>query len=167
MRGCTADSIPLARAASVRVSRVHWGWAVLVRGRQPAGLVADRPARRVGTGEGEDAVPLVLVDPPSAAGSGPVAQHVEALGVGPGQAFTHGLPVAAQPGGDGAGPLAVPAGYDHPDPHGPVTGSVPRPASFRILRFSSASEGGRAYNSVGMKDASPSIPPTANDLQIQ
>ncbi|ABW12977.1 hypothetical protein Franean1_3577 [Parafrankia sp. EAN1pec] len=41
--------------------------------------------------------------------------------------------MTAQPGGDGTGPFAVPASHDHLRPHGPVTGSMPRPGQLPDL----------------------------------
>ncbi len=62
---------------------------------------------------------------PRSAGSWPVAEPTDALGVEPVQPLPHRLRVAAQPLGDLGGAQAVPATRDHRRASDPVAGRVP------------------------------------------
>ncbi len=100
--------MPSAWARSARASRVQcvgaWGWS---------GASTPSPpwCRRPGGAE--------------RAGTWPVAEPVDALGVEPVQPLPHGLRVAAQLVGDLGGAQAVPAVGDHPGAPDPVAGGVP------------------------------------------
>jgi hypothetical protein len=96
----------------------------LVGRQQPLAALLQAPGRRR-AGQGDDPATLVLGQPPRSAGSWPVAEPVDALGVEPVQPLPHRLRVAAQLGGDLGGAQAVPAVGDHPGAPDPVAGCVP------------------------------------------
>jgi hypothetical protein len=94
------------------------------RGQQPLAALVQAAGRRR-AGQGDEPATVGLGDAPRSAGSWPVAEPVDALGVEPVQPLPHRLWVAAQLLGDLGGALAVPAGGDHPGAPDPVAGGVP------------------------------------------
>ena len=97
-------------------------WAARV----PAALPAlHQPPGRLGAGQRDNPAAIMLAEAPRSAGSWPVAEPVDALGVEPVQPLPHRLRVAAQPLGDLGGAQAVPAVGDHPGAPDPVAGCVP------------------------------------------
>src|SRR4029450_6637085 len=83
-------------------------------GRPPPGAVGlpDQPAGRVLADQGDQLATLGLVEPAWPTRPGAVTEPVQRLGVEAVPPLPPGLGVTAQPGGDLAGPLAVPAS-DH------------------------------------------------------
>src|SRR4029453_10385231 len=72
----------------------------------------DQPTGRVLADQGDQLATLGLVEPAWPTRPGSVTEPVNTVGVEAVQPLPHGLGVTAQPGGDLAGPLAVPAS-DH------------------------------------------------------
>src|ERR671911_1045818 len=79
----------------------------------------------LGAGQGDDAATVGLGQAPRSAGSWPVAEPIDALGVEPVQPLPHRLRVAAQLLGDLGGAQTIPAVGDHPGAGDPVAGCVP------------------------------------------
>ena len=84
-----------------------------------------QPAGWLGAGQGDDPAAIMLGQAPRSAGSWPVAEPLDALGVEAVQPLPHRLGVAAQPCGDLGGAQAVPAVGDHLGTLDPVAGCVP------------------------------------------
>jgi hypothetical protein len=91
-------------------------------GRPPPGC--RRPAgpagRSVLADQGDQLATLGLVEPAWPTRPGSVTEPVDPVGVAAVQPLPHGLGVTAQPGGDLAGPLAVPASDHDTGPQDPV-----------------------------------------------
>jgi len=106
------DSDPqLVGGLDQRIQRPHTGLLGVDRSQGAVGL-PDQPAGRVLADQGDQLATLGLVEPAWPTRPGSVTEPVDTVGVEAVQPLPHGLGVTAQPGGDLAGPLAVPAS-DH------------------------------------------------------
>ena len=94
-----------------------------------------QPAGRLGAGQGDDPAAIMLGEAPRPAGSWPVAEPVDALGVEPVQPLPHRLRVATQLGGDLGGARPVPAVGDHAGALDPVARGVAAGGELADLAF--------------------------------
>src|ERR671912_599372 len=93
------------------------------RSQGPVGL-PDQPTGRVLADQGDQLATLGLVEPAWPTGPGSVTEPVDTVVVEAVQPLPHGLGVTAQPGGDLAGSLAVPASDHDAGAQDPVGGCV-------------------------------------------
>ena len=119
------------------------------RGQGAVGL-PDQPAGRVLADQGDQLATLGLVEPAWPTRAGSVTEPVDTVGVEAVQPLPHGLGVTAQPGGDLAGPLAVPLRTTIRARRIQSAGAWRLAASRRRVRCSSGSAGGRACSNGGM-----------------
>lgn len=97
--------------------------------------VPDQTARRLTPRQGDQAAALVLAEAAGAAGTGPVTEPVEPLGVEAGEPLAHRLGMTPQGGGDHSGALPVPTAHNHLRPPDPVTRRVPAPSQLPDVAF--------------------------------
>ena len=132
-----------------RIQRPHTGLLGVDR-RQGAVGLPDQPAGRVLADQGDQLATLGLVEPAWPTRPGSVTEPVDTVGVEAVQPLPHGLGVTAQPGGDLAGPLAVPLRTTIRARRIQSAGAWRLAASRRRVRCSSGSAGGRACSNGGM-----------------
>src|SRR5215216_2639724 len=130
------DSDPqLVGGLDQRIQRPHPGLLGVDPSQGVVGL-PDQPAGRVLADQGDQLATLGLVEPAWPTRPGSVTEPVDTVGVEAVQPLPHGLGVTAQPGGDLAGPLAVPAS-DHDagaqDPVGRRVAAGREPAQGALL----------------------------------
>src|SRR5215207_1337683 len=106
-----------------RIQRPHTGLLGVDRSQGPVGL-PDQPTGRVLADQGDQLATLGLVEPAWPTGPGSVTKPVDTMVVEAVQPLPHGLGVTAQPGGDLAGSLAVPASDHDAGAQDPVGGCV-------------------------------------------